>query len=511
MKNNKPFDLVTTALSLTSILLLSKIISFLRDMFLAQGLGATYYSDVFLVSNSIIMFFVSFILSPFAAAYIPIAMDYYLGKDKLSKEKFLGTVYGMAICLGILVTVIQGLFIEQIVRLITPGFDEEAIKLLVKISYIQLPVIFFTFIFAVNNGNLRMINKFNIAVITNIFVPLGCIFYLIVEMKNPSVEFLSICVVLGYVFSFIIQVFVIAKSDLRPKINFNFLNNSYLKKIALAMGPFMIAGVARQLNSLVDKSIGSLLNEGSITILSYANKITTTQVGLISTAISLVVFSQMSRLNTLNDKVGLHDTIVDAIKLVNMLIIPISILTIVLRIDIVTILFGRGAFNENNIKMTADTMMIYSIGMFGFGMQDVLMRGMHATKFRKFPALVSVGMVAINILLDLLLYEKWGTCGLAAATSIAVLLTIPILYIFLDKKVVSIKKEDNILKDTGNLMIAGLIMGAVSYGVDTKVLEITGSNLLALISSALVGVFIYLICLVFMKNDIAINIMKRRK
>lgn len=510
MKENKSFNIVKASMSLSGVLLIIKFISFFRDMLLARNLGATVYSDVFLASQSILMVFVSFILSPFAAAYLPVATDYYLKESKKRKNEFFGTVYGAASCLGIVVIILEAIFIEEIIQIIIPGFDKQGKQLLIEIIYIQLPIIFCTFLFGINKGNLRLVNKFNLAETSNIFAPLICIIYLAVRAQSSTVTELSVCVVVGYIIALLLQFYGIRKSGITPKLNFKFLHNEDLKQIIFAMAPFMIAGVARELNALIDKSIGSLLPEGSITMLSYASKITITEVGLISIAISLVVFSQMSKQNSLNDNDGLRSTLVHAIKFVNTLIIPISVLTIILRIDIITVLFGGGAFDENSVKITADTMMFYAIGMFGFGMQDVLMRGMHATKHRKFPAMVSVLMVAINICLNLLFYKKLGTYGLALASSLAVLAIIPIIYIYSNKKVVTIKKEDRIGKDTLITVLSSILMGGVAYGVDKMIFGITGSNLIALICSSIVAILVYLVCMIITKNEIIMSLINKR-
>lgn len=57
------------------------------------------------------------------------------------------------------------------------------------------------------------------------------------------------------------------------------------------MLPSMLAGCVKQVNALVDRVVASLLDSGSVTIQSYASKMTVTEVGLISTAVSMVIFA----------------------------------------------------------------------------------------------------------------------------------------------------------------------------------------------------------------------------
>ena len=78
MEKKVTSSLVKSSLAITVVLLLSKTLSFVRDMLLANYLGASELSDVFLASSGVLFLFTSFVLSPFSVAYLPIATEHYL-------------------------------------------------------------------------------------------------------------------------------------------------------------------------------------------------------------------------------------------------------------------------------------------------------------------------------------------------------------------------------------------------------------------------------------------------
>lgn len=511
LKSKENVDIAKTSIILTLILIFAKFASFIRDIFLAQRFGISVESDVFLASSSVLMIFVSFIRSPFSAAYLPLATDYYIKKNKEKQKYFFGSVIGAALVIGIVISLIEIIFVDEIISVVTPGFGYEASQMLKSVIYLQIPVITITFLFAVSCSHLRLINKFNWAEISNIFPPLFCILYLIILRENSTIFGLSIATVIGYFISYSVQSLILKKNNIDIKINFNFFNNDDLKKVMLAMAPFMIAGIARELNTLIDKSMGSLLPEGSISVLSYASKMTVTEVGLITTAVSMIIFAEIAKFSTVDDKEGIKRTVVYALKFINLILIPICILTIVLRTNIIAILFGRGMFDEQSIKITANTMACYAIGMIGFGMQDVLTRALHATKHRKYPALISVVLVCINITLNLLLYNRLGTYGLALASSIAVLAIIPLLYSYFNKNVVRLTKSDRVIKDIVIITIISLTMGICVSIVNSYIVNLSSNYFIATIISLIVAGIVYIMGLIITKNEILFDLIKRRK
>lgn len=510
MKKNTIDNLFKSSLVITCVLMFTKFISFFRDMELANKLGAGMLSDVFLASSSVLMLFTSFVRSPFAASYLPIATDYYIKEDKTTQGEFFGTIYGAAIVAGVIFCVFEFVFITPITELIVPGFSSVAKYSLQQIVCIQLPVLLMSFVLAVNTSNLKLLGKFGVSEISEVFAPCICIVYMVFCSKDVSINILSACVVGGYFIAAISQCAVMYRAGIRPKINFKFKNCKGLTSVIYAMLPFMLAATSREINTIVDKVIGSKLPTGSITILSYASKMTVTEVGLIATAISVVIFSQMARLNAENDVEGLGETISSGIKFVNTLLIPLSIGTIVLSENIIQVLFGHGEFDSANVKVTASVMCIYAIGMMGAGMQDVLMRAMHATKHRKFPASMSIVMVICNVILNILLYKPLGIYGLAIATSIATLVIIVPLYFYLDKRVVKISGKYKLSKNIFLVILSSTVMGVVVIVAEIFLRNLINNEILILLYATLFGIITYSFMMFFTKNEIFYSLVLKK-
>ena len=163
MEKKVTSSLVKSSLAITVVLLLSKTLSFVRDMLLANYLGASELSDVFLASSGVLFLFTSFVLSPFSASYLPIATEHYLHDPERGRSPFFAKLYSAAFALGAVFLLMMFLFLRPLVELMVPGFSPEAKTQLADMLLLQLPVLLFVMLSSVVDGNLRLLGRLSLA------------------------------------------------------------------------------------------------------------------------------------------------------------------------------------------------------------------------------------------------------------------------------------------------------------------------------------------------------------
>lgn len=246
----------------------------------------------------------------------------------------------------------------------------------------------------------------------------------------------------------------------RPYIN---LKDEYLKRMLWLIGPVLIGVAVTQVNSIVDRTIASTLVEGSISALNYATKLNQFVMGMFIVSISSVIYPMLSKLSTENNKKKFKESIVTAINVVTLIIIPISVGAIILAEPIVKLLFQRGEFDARATQMTAIALIFYSIGMLGFGLRDILGKIFYSLQDTKTPMINGIIAMVLNIVLNLAFvkYTNMGLGGLAFATSISSLVTIALLSVSLRRKIGAFggKKIISVLIKS---IIAALLMALVT-------------------------------------------------
>ena len=494
MQNNRSASLVKSSLAITVVLLLSKILSFARDMLLANYLGASELSDVFLASSGVLFLFTSFVRSPFATSYLPIATEHYLHDSEQGRSPFFGKIYGVALALGTIFLLAMLLFLRPLVELMVPGFSPEAKAQLTNLLFLQLPVVLFVMVSIVVFGNLQVLGHLSLVETSNGVIELVYVLYLLLFRHHITAAGLGLSTVAAYGASLFPYMAAAARGGIPLRLRRFSRKDPEIQEILLA---------------LVDRIVASLLDSGSVTIQSYASKMTVTEVGLISTAVSMVIFAQASRLSAEHDTGGLGELVSSGLKFVSFLVIPCCVGTILYRYEIISVLFGRGAFTQENVRLTANTMMIYAAGMIGAGIEDVLSHTMYANKHRKFPAMLGTGSMLLNAVLNLLLYRPFGVYGLAAASSAALLLKIPFYAVYTHRRVVPFTDGRGIVKSIFLTTALAFAACFLSLPVKGLVLDYTGSTLAGLFAGAAVAAALYLSAALLTQKDLRAKLLRR--
>ena len=491
------------SLQLAFISILCQTVNLVRDVFLAKSLGASNLNDIYLISQSTISMFVSMVNSPLATAYVPVTTEYFVSKDKRERNKFISKVYGDIFILSLAIMVISYLFINPITQMVAPGYEGSDKIILIKMILLQMPIVSINMLRGINRGNFQILQKYNISEVTNVIPYCVMVLYLIIFNVNSNIYIIGIILTVTTFISIIPELIILRKNGVEFKMSIGITNDIKIM-IKMMLAPIIVTAV-REVNVVTDKAFGSMLEEGSITMLSYGSKITVVFVSLVSTAISVVGFTDIARLKNQNDKKGVLNIIEKSSNIINLIIIPLAFYLIVFSNDVIKILFERGNFTSAQTNITANIMRCYAIGLLGYGFQDVFTRALHAYKIVRCTIKASIMMVIINIILDFLFFKSIGSYGIALASSLAILCVIPMLsrdvirYIgkFSIKLIVS-----EIIK-----IVAASVVATISVIFIKKLLI---DNFMTFIILSILYMIIYFIICIILKVNIFKEILKNR-
>lgn len=406
------------------VVILCQSINLLRDILMSRHFGTSSLNDIYLVSQTVVSVICAMMNSPIAAAYLPVTTKYFTSYSKEERNAFVSKVYTDVLILALLLCFIELIFVDGIALISAPGFGEESMGLLKKLILIQIPITFINIIKGVNRGNFQILQRFNISEITTIFPYLCLCIYLVLPIHY---DILTIGVILSFttIISIVPEFVVLYREGFRYKFSWGI--NADIKTMIVLILSAAVTTAIREVNVMFDKTIGSLLPEGSITMLSYASKLTVVVVGLISTSVSLVGFSNAARYANTSNKEKVLEGISESLNLINFLIIPISVFLMFFSYDIIKLLYYGDNFGIESIAETSTLMRLYAISLIGYGFQDVFTRNLHVFKVVKYTMRASLMIVILNIIFSLLLYRIIGAYGIAIATSFSLLIVIPFL------------------------------------------------------------------------------------
>jgi len=467
-------ELVTRAAGIVGIFtFLSRILGLARDILIANFFGSGMAADAFFVAfripNLLRRLFAE---GSFSVSFIPVFTEYLQNRSK-EEAFFLARIVLTFLVLILTVVTIAGIiFSPLVVRIIAPGFGGmgEKYALTVLLTRIMFPYIFLVSVLALFMGILNSLKHFSAPAIAPVFLNLSMIaalLFLSSYMKEPTVG-LALGVIGGGILQVALQIpFLMGKGvSFVPKWN---LGHPALRKIGVLMLPIIFGSAIYQINQLVGTLLASLLREGSISYLYYADRLVQFPLGVFAIAISTAVLPSLSREAAEGDLDRLRKTLSHALRLTMFITIPAMVGLIVLREPIIRLLFQRGAFDSFTTIMTAQALLYYSMGLWAFAALRVFVSAFYSLQDTRTPVKVAVVAMFANIGLSLALMGPLRHGGLALALSLASTLQLFMLIFLLRRRLGGIEGSV-IVSSMIRFFLCSFIMGASIYFLALKIL-----------------------------------------
>jgi len=290
------------------------------------------------------------------------------------------------------------------------------------------------------------------------------------------------------------------------------LKDKYLNKALTLTGPVLIGSAVQQINVIIDRTLASGLQEGSISALNYASRVNDLIITVFVMAITTVIFPMLSKAFTKGDTREGKELMGEGINIILIITVPATIGIVILAEPAIKVFFQRGAFDEVATYMTSQALIYYSLGLVGSSLRLMLNKVFYSVQDTTTPMINGMIAVGINVALNYALIGYMGHAGLALATSISATITTILLFIDLRKKLGKIGLKKYLvcfLKTLAASIVMGLAVYLVYFGLTGLLPNMFIVELLILILSVAVGVGIYFIlCSIFKIKEMRI-IMKR--
>lgn len=270
----------------------------------------------------------------------------------------------------------------------------------------------------------------------------------------------------------------------------------------ILVGPVFISTGVNQLNSIVDRSMASGLVEGSVSALNYSSEVANMVTQVVILSLTTILYPKMTELFAKNDIKEKNTFTLSYINVVSLLVLPLAALIFMFSKEIVQILFGRGAFDENTVLFVSRALKIYALGIVGASFRDVLNKVFYSMKDTKTPMINGTIAVAVNIGLNVVLVRSFEYLGLAFATSISATVCTILLLIQMCKKLDGFQSREAIRTFVKAFLAMSFMCAAVSTIMPRidKLQDITRC-----IIGGTIGCVIYIVVLLLLKEKLIVQ------
>lgn len=493
-KNNE--NATKTISMVMAITLLGKVLGLYRDHLMAVHYGTTgMEAKAFYIASRIPrVFFDVVFASAIAACFIPVFSEYLTKKGKKEAFRFGGNFLSVMALLTAVLTVLGMVFAQPLVTLFADGYDAETAALAASLTRAMFPTVLFTGVAFSFVGILQSMDRFNIPALISTVSNLVIIGYFFFLDDRFGVYGLAAAYLVGWLLQALIQVPTLRRLDFHYHPDFSFRSEGMRKAFSL-MGPVMISTWVQPINLTINTKFGSHLYDGAgVSAMEYSTNLYLVVAGVFILSITNVIFPKLSRLTAEHQEDAFRDTIRQTVHSSLFFVMPMAAGMMTLARPMVSFLYGGGAFDEFSVNITSQALVWVSLGMVGYGLQNILSRAYFAQQNGRTPLIAGGISILANVVGCMLLTEPLGVAGLAISSSISSTLYALLLLIPLQKQGGGVFNA-GFGRDAGKMLVSTVGMAAVVpavwYGLENLLPQGKVGELVLLGICALVGVAVY--------------------
>lgn len=415
-------NILKSTSAVAAVMLLSKVLGFLRQSIVANVYGSNTATDIYFVSSEFMINFSAAFTTALTTALVTVYISISLRQGKQEAGKVASRVLSLFLLGAAVVVILLDLFAPEVGWLLAPAYTEQQLERLAH--YLRL--FSAAFLFSAFQSIYAAVQNAN-----DIFVP-GKLYGVI---YNPvSIFFMLVlgdrlglsALVYAYYIANVIQVLLLhlrCRGLYRFVPTLNFREESVMQVWRLAL-PVLVSNVVIQLNGVVDKAICSYLGEGMASSYTYASTLEQFVTGTFTATINLILLSKFAEIVTKKDQQKMKKTLTQAATMMLLILVPVALITVLSAGDIVSLVYYRGEFTMDNVTSTTMALLGFAVGFPIIALRELLIRVYFAYQETKAPMVISIVSVGCNMVLSILLSFVVGVLGVTLATSISAVLSV---------------------------------------------------------------------------------------
>ncbi|MCL1837756.1 MAG: murein biosynthesis integral membrane protein MurJ [Propionibacteriaceae bacterium] len=409
----EPEKVFKTTILLSLVIVLSKIVGFVREAVLAAQFGQTVEKSAYLASFNIVYIFTILFSIGTSASFIPIYSKIRLDSGEKPAGVFASNVLNLYILCAIIASGLGVLLAPQFGAIVWDG-SPEGLALVIDMTRRIIPFLMFWAVAGVLanllNARKHFLPEQLMGFALSFCVIIACLIFDDIRM----VALIAGCSAAVQIL--ILLPFLKGRFHYRAKLN---LKDADLRRMFMLAIPGFISAAFDELNTIVDTRFSSAMGDNAPSAIGESFRIGQPIMGILIVPITTVMYTRLSRFAAKNDTDGMKKTIRVSIETIALITLPVIVIAYLLQTDIVALLFERGEYTHANTLYTAPVFAFYIIGLIGYGLRSFFARVFYALQKTRIPMLLGIIAVVINIILDIVLKDVLYARGLTLATSIA--------------------------------------------------------------------------------------------
>lgn len=435
-------NLHKTLATIFGMTMLSRITGLLREILISRTFGATGLTDAYFIAfripNLLRRLFAE---GAFAQAFVPILGEYKNQRGHAATKELVDHVATILIWTLLVTCAIGVLAAPVVVFMMASGLKAhpELFGTAVGMTRIMFPYIGFMSFVALAGGVLNTWREFRVPAFTPVLLNLSSIVasLFVAPFIAQPIYALAFAVFVGGLLQMAIQIPALMRIGMLPRFQFNprmAWADPGLRRVLRQMGPATFAVSVAQISLMINTNIASKLEQGSVSWLSYADRLMEFPTALLGVALGTVLLPSLSKAHA-DQNHGEYSALLDwGLRLTFLLALPCAVGLATLSEPLTATLFHYGKFDARAVGMTAHALIAYGVGLIGLIVVKILAPGFYAKQDIRTPVKIAIGVLVATQLMNFLFVPRIGLPGLALSIGLGACINAVFLFLGLRRR-----------------------------------------------------------------------------
>ena len=437
-------SLFRSAAVISGFTFLSRITGLLRDILIARSFGAGGLTDAFWVAfripNLLRRLFAE---GAFSQAFVPILGEVKNNQSAEATQQLIDRVALVLTAVLMLVTLMGIIATPWVVSLMASGMRaaerQAEFSAAIWMTRTMFPYILCMSLVAFASGILNTWSRFAIPAFTPMLLNLTMIAasLWLVDYFDPPIYALAIGVMVGGILQLAMQWAALLRLGVAPRLSTRLgraFKDSHVRAIIQKMIPATIGVSVAQISILINTNIATWLQAGSVTWLSFADRLMEFPSALLGVALGTVLLPYLSAAYARQEQHRYQQLLQWGLQLIFIFGFPAAVGLALLSEALVATLFNYGAFGAADVAQTQGAVIAYAIGLIGLLSIKVLAPAFYARQDIKTPVRIAIVVLVLTQLMNALFVPWLKHSGLALSIGLGACMNAGTLYFLLRRR-----------------------------------------------------------------------------
>ncbi|MBI4180015.1 murein biosynthesis integral membrane protein MurJ [bacterium] len=404
---------------LTAMTFVSHCMGLGREAALASFYGAGSLTDAYFVALIVPSVLTSIFLVGLRSIMISLLGEYIYQKEKSGERQVvIWSMFHLFLAFSVFLAALVILCMPFCMKFIAPGFSPEQLNIAVRLVVILAGIVVFNSLTVWAQSVLQISQKFTAPAVSDLFFNATMITSIFVSTVYGGIYGVAWGMLGATAMQFLVQMPAVVSTAPSYRLVCD-LRHPAVRNLALQTGPVMLRMAAHMVAHVVERALASKLVVGSISALNYALMAVQIPLMILGAPMSTVLTSSMTAIRAGGEIDRYRRVLVRSLRMASLAFMPAAGMFIVLRADIIQLLFQRGVFDQAAADLTAQALLYYSMGLLFLIWKDLALQAVVALKDFVTPVWTTILAMTVNTALNFILVRYMAHGGIALAKSLA--------------------------------------------------------------------------------------------